>query len=74
MRVSARVWVQTSNQKCVSWHLDNDAMSGAGPTIALVSLGTTRRFDLRHRVTNQTVKVDLENVFLLVMLWHSQRC
>ena len=59
---------------CVSWHLDNDAISGAGPTIALVSLGTTRRFDLRHRVTNQTVKVDLENVFLLVMLWHSQRC
>ena len=52
MKVSARVWVQTSNQKCVSWHLDNDAMSGAGPTIALVSLGATRRFDSLHRVTN----------------------
>ena len=52
MRVSAKVWVQTSNQKCVSWHLDNDAMSGAGPTIALVSLGATRRLDSLHHVTN----------------------
>ena len=74
MKVIARVWVQTSNQKCVSWHLDNDAMSGAGPTIALVSLGATRRFDLRQRVINQTVKVDLEIVSLLVMSGLSQRC
>ena len=49
-------------------------MSGAGPTIALVSLGATRRFDLRQRVINQTVKVDLEIVSLLVMSGLSQRC
>ena len=52
MRVSARVWVHTSDQKCGSWHLENDVMGGAGPTIVLVDSDVTRRFDSRHRVTN----------------------
>lgn len=55
------------NIRCVCWHLASDAISGAGPTIASVSLGATRRFDSRQRVINQTVKVDLENLSLLVM-------
>lgn len=49
------------------WRLASDAIIGAGPTIASVSLGATRRFDLRQRVINQTVKVDIENISLLVM-------
>lgn len=56
------------------WHLASYAIIGAGPTIASVSLGATRRFDLRQRVINQTVKVNLENISLLVMLGPSQRC
>lgn len=51
----------------MGWHADNEAINGREPTIASVSLGATRRFDLRHRETKQTVKVDLESGSLLVM-------
>lgn len=58
----------------VGWHADNEAINGREPTIASVSLGATRRFDLRHRETKQTVKVDLEDGSLLVMSGLSQIC
>jgi alkylated DNA repair dioxygenase AlkB len=58
----------------VSWHSDNEAINGREPTIASVSLGATRRFDLRHRETKQTVRVDLEGGSLLVMSGLSQIC
>lgn len=58
----------------VSWHSDNEACNGVEPTIASVSLGATRRFDLRHRETKQTVRVDLEDGSLLVMSGLSQHC
>ena len=58
----------------VSWHADNEAINGREPTIASVSLGATRRFDLRHRETKQTVRVDLEDGSLLVMSGLSQIC
>jgi len=35
----------------VSWHSDNEEINGSEPTIASVSLGATRRFDLRHKAT-----------------------
>ena len=58
----------------VSWHSDNEAINGREPTIASVSLGATRRFDLRHRETKETVKVDLDDGSLLVMSGLSQQC
>ena len=58
----------------VSWHSDNEAINGREPTIASVSLGATRRFDLRHRETKETVKVDLDSGSLLVMSGLSQQC
>ena len=58
----------------MGWHSDNEAINGREPTIASVSLGATRRFDLRHRETKQTVKVDLEDGSLLVMSGLSQQC
>ena len=58
----------------MGWHADNEAINGREPTIASVSLGATRRFDLRHRETKQTVKVDLEDGSLLVMSGLSQQC
>ncbi|MBM3742556.1 MAG: alpha-ketoglutarate-dependent dioxygenase AlkB [Actinobacteria bacterium] len=58
----------------MGWHADNEAVNGREPTIASVSLGATRRFDLRHRQTKETVKVDLENGSLLVMSGLSQHC
>jgi alkylated DNA repair dioxygenase AlkB len=51
----------------VSWHSDNEEINGSEPTIASVSLGATRRFDLRHKESGETVRVDLEDGSLLVM-------
>jgi alkylated DNA repair dioxygenase AlkB len=58
----------------VSWHSDNEAVNGREPTIASVSLGATRRFDLRHKESEETVRVDLEDGSLLVMSGLSQHC
>ena len=58
----------------VSWHSDNEQINGSEPTIASVSLGATRRFDLRHKESGETVRVDLEDRSLLVMSGLSQHC
>jgi alkylated DNA repair dioxygenase AlkB len=58
----------------VSWHSDNEEINGSEPTIASVSLGATRRFDLRHKESGETVRVDLEDGSLLVMAGLSQHC
>ena len=58
----------------VSWHSDNEEINGSEPTIASVSLGETRRFDLRHKESGETVRVDLEDGSLLVMSGLSQLC
>jgi len=58
----------------VSWHSDNEAVNGSEPTIASVSLGATRRFDLRHKESGEVVRVDLEDGSLLVMSGLSQHC
>jgi len=58
----------------VSWHSDNEDINGSEPTIASVSLGATRRFDLRHKESGETVRVDLEDGSLLVMSGLSQHC
>lgn len=58
----------------VSWHADNEEINGSEPVIASVSLGATRRFDLRHKETGETVRVDLEDGSLLVMSGLSQHC
>ena len=58
----------------VSWHSDNEVVNGSEPTIASVSLGATRRFDLRHKESGETIRVDLEDGSLLVMSGLSQHC
>jgi alkylated DNA repair dioxygenase AlkB len=51
----------------VAWHADNEPELGLDPVIASVSLGHERRFDLRHRVTGETVRVPLPAGSVLVM-------
>jgi alkylated DNA repair dioxygenase AlkB len=58
----------------VSWHSDDESISGREPTIGSVSLGATRRFDLRHKETKTTVRADLEDGSLLLMSGLSQHC
>lgn len=58
----------------VGWHADNEPENGPQPTIASVSLGATRRFDMRHRESATTVKAHLEHGSILVMSGLSQHC
>lgn len=52
----------------VAWHSDDEPELGSAPTIASVSLGATRRFQLRHRA-DPTLRhqLDLVHGSLLVM-------
>jgi alkylated DNA repair dioxygenase AlkB len=45
----------------VSWHADDEKGLGTNPLIASVSLGATRRFDLKHK-TDPDKKLQLELV------------
>ena len=71
---SVLVNLYRDGQDSVSWHSDNEAINGEEPTIASLSLGATRRFDLRHKETKEMVRVDLEDGSLLVMSGLSQQC
>ncbi len=52
----------------VSWHSDDEPELGPDPIIASVSLGGTRRFDLRHRDRHEIrAALDLGHGSLLVM-------
>ncbi|GHB25290.1 alpha-ketoglutarate-dependent dioxygenase AlkB family protein [Mongoliitalea lutea] len=52
----------------MGWHRDNEKVLGVNPTIASVSFGSTRAFQLRHYENKQLKKsVELENGSLLLM-------
>lgn len=70
---AALVNLYRNGQDGVGWHSDNEACNGPEPTIASVSLGATRRFDMRHRKTGETIKIQLESGSLLVMAGKSQQ-
>jgi len=57
----------------VAWHADDEPELGPLPTIASVSLGAERRFQLRHKETRQTVEVRLGHGSLLIMSGTCQR-
>jgi len=56
----------------VGWHADNEPCNGPEPTIASLSFGATRRFDLRHRESKETISVQLDAGSLLIMSGLSQ--
>jgi alkylated DNA repair dioxygenase AlkB len=62
-----------NGRDAMGWHSDDEPELGPEPVIASVSLGATRRFDFRHRVTKETVQVHLGPGDLLVMSQSSQR-
>lgn len=56
----------------MGWHSDDEKELGRHPNIASLSFGSTRRFDLRHKRTGETIKLPLEPGHLLVMKDQSQ--
>lgn len=56
----------------VAWHSDDEPSLGPEPVIGSVSLGASRRFDLRHRATGETVSVTPPPGSVLVMSGQSQ--
>ncbi len=57
----------------VAWHSDDEPELGPAPTIASISLGAERRFQLRHKEHRDTVEVRLAHGSLLVMAGTCQR-
>ena len=51
----------------ISWHTDAEKELGENPIIASVSLGATRKFQLRHKETKERIDIELENGSLLIM-------
>lgn len=49
------------------WHADNEPELGKNPVIASLSLGATRRFDLKHNTTKEKISIELNHGCLLIM-------
>jgi alkylated DNA repair dioxygenase AlkB len=49
------------------WHADNERELGRNPTIASLSFGETRFFDIQHIHTKQKLRFPLESGSLLIM-------
>ncbi len=56
----------------MGWHADDEPELGREPTIASLSLGATRTFELEHRADRERVAVPLEHGSLLVMAGETQ--
>jgi len=59
-------------QDTVGWHSDDEAELGDEPIIASVSFGATRRFDLRHKSGEPTVKTELTPGSVVIMAGRCQ--
>ena len=58
----------------LGWHRDNEKVLGPAPTIASVSLGTVRTFQLRHyKDKSNLISIDLEPGSLVIMKGESQQ-
>lgn len=61
-----------SGEEGMSWHSDDEKDLKKNGTIASLSLGATRKFAFKHKVSKQTVSVVLENGSLLIMKGSTQ--
>lgn len=57
----------------VSWHSDDEPELGIEPTIASLSFGAKRNFQLKHKHTGETFKLPLESGSLLIMSGATQQ-
>lgn len=54
-------------QQHMGWHADNEPELGHDPFVASISLGATRRFELKHRSEGWQLALDLPCGSLLLM-------
>jgi alkylated DNA repair dioxygenase AlkB len=59
-------------QDSMGMHADDEVELGNEPVIASVSLGQTRQFDFKHRITKAKVRVPLHHGSLLIMRGKTQ--
>jgi len=52
----------------IGWHSDSFPQIGERPAVASLSLGSARRFKLRHKASGEVVDYELESGSLLIML------
>lgn len=57
----------------VSWHSDDEQELGLRPTIASLSFGAERVFQLKHKKTGERFKLPLQSGSLLIMAGDTQR-
>lgn len=51
----------------ISWHTDAEKELGINPTIASVTFGAKRKFQLKHKSTKEKIEIELEHGSLLIM-------
>jgi len=56
----------------MGWHSDDEACLGNQPNIASLSFGAERRFDFRHKSSQQKLSIILQHGSLLVMQGETQ--
>lgn len=56
-----------SGSDSVSWHSDNEIELGQNPIIGSVSLGQSRQFKLKHKLTRQRKNIELTDGSFLLM-------
>ncbi len=49
------------------WHADDEKELGKNPLIASLSLGATRKFQFKHKLTDEKLNFDLANGDLMIM-------
>lgn len=59
-------WYRDGHDK-MGWHSDNESELGRNPTIASISVGSSRTFQLKHRITSKRIDLELEDGSLLIM-------
>ena len=56
-----------NGEESMGWHSDNEKEIIANSSIASLSIGATRKFSFKHKVTKETISIQLENGSLLEM-------
>jgi len=56
-----------NGEESMGWHSDNEKEIIANSSIASLSLGAKRKFSFKHKISKETVSIELENGSLLEM-------